>query len=116
MSQLDKLNSAIRTEKDLKVRTRLIAVHAVIELAYSADNMAEIFDVTASAFGSGRNSSTGTDLRDYGTNQNLADPNRSGRRYVAGGCRPAPENHLDSQKTTGKDHTSDGCWVRRLVR
>ena len=47
MNRLDELNSAIRTEKDLKVRTRLMAVRAVLELGHSTENMAAVFDVTA---------------------------------------------------------------------
>ncbi|MBI1658550.1 MAG: helix-turn-helix domain containing protein [Thaumarchaeota archaeon] len=39
------MNSAIRT-KDLKVRTRLMAVRAVLESGHS-ENMAAVFDVTA---------------------------------------------------------------------
>ena len=46
MNHLDELNSAIRTEKDLKVRTRLMAVRAVLELGHSAESMAAVFDVT----------------------------------------------------------------------
>ena len=41
------LNPAIRTEKDLKVRTRLMVVRAVLELGHSTENMAAVFDVTA---------------------------------------------------------------------
>ena len=47
MNRLDELNLAIRTEKDLKVRTRLMAVRAVLELGHSTENMAAVFDVTA---------------------------------------------------------------------
>ena len=47
MNRLDELNSAIRTEKDLKVRTRLMAVRAVLELGHSTETMAAVFDVTA---------------------------------------------------------------------
>ena len=46
MNRLDELNLAIRTEKDLKVRTRLMAVHAVLELGHTTENMAAVFDVT----------------------------------------------------------------------
>ena len=46
MNRLDELNSAIRTEKDLDVRTRLMAVRAVLELGHSTENMAAVFDVT----------------------------------------------------------------------
>ena len=51
MNRLDELNSAIRTEKDLKVRTRLMAVRAVLELGHSTENMAAVFDVTARCIG-----------------------------------------------------------------
>ena len=47
MNRLDELNSAIRTEKDLKVRIRLMAVRAVLELGHSTENMAAVFDVAA---------------------------------------------------------------------
>ena len=47
MNRLDELNSAIRTEKDLKVRTRLMAVRAVLELGHSTEDMAAVFDVTS---------------------------------------------------------------------
>ena len=47
MNRLDELNSAIRTEKDLKVRTRLMAVRAVLELGHSTEDMAAVLDVTA---------------------------------------------------------------------
>ena len=47
MNRLDELNSTIRTEKDLKVRTGLMAVRAVLELGHSTENMAAVFDVTA---------------------------------------------------------------------
>ena len=46
MDRLDEPNSAIRT-KDLKVRTRLMAVRAVLEPGHSTGNMAAVFDVTA---------------------------------------------------------------------
>ena len=47
MNRLDGLNSAIRTEKDLKVRTKLMAVRVVLELGHPTENMAAVFDVTA---------------------------------------------------------------------
>ena len=47
MNRLGELNSAIRTEKDLKVRTRLMAVRAVRALGHSTENMAAVFAVTA---------------------------------------------------------------------
>ena len=46
MNCLAELNSAIRTEKDLKVRTRLMAMRAVLELGHSTESMAAVFDVT----------------------------------------------------------------------
>ena len=47
INRLDKLNLAIRTEKDLKVRTKLMAVRAVLELEHSTENIAAVLDVTA---------------------------------------------------------------------
>ena len=42
MNRLKELNSAIRTEKDPGVKTKLIVV---LELRHSAESMSEVFDV-----------------------------------------------------------------------
>ena len=46
MNRLDILNSALHTEKDQKVRIRLMAVRAVLELGHTTESIAEVFNVT----------------------------------------------------------------------
>lgn len=70
MTRLDELNSAICTEKDLKVRTRLMIVRSVLELGHSAESIVEYSMSPPGASGSGRNGSTGAGLRACGTSQN----------------------------------------------
>ena len=103
MSRLDEPNSAIRTKKDLKVRTRLMAVRVVLEPGHSTENIATVFGVTARrmrkwvlAVQEGRPQRTArqTKIRQA--------QGRPGRQHTAGCCR-ATENQPNSQGAAGKD-------------
>ena len=77
MNRLDELNLAIRTEKDLKVRTRLMAVRAVLELGHPTENMAAVFDATARCIRKWVERLNREAPTDCGTNQNPAGPKPS---------------------------------------
>ena len=45
MNRPENLNSEIRTDKDLNVKTRLMTIRAVLELGHSAESMPDAFDI-----------------------------------------------------------------------
>ena len=99
MNRLNELNSAIRT-KDLKVRTRLMAVRAVLELGHSAENMAAVFDVTAQC------------IRKWVERFNRNDPNGLRNKPKSGRLRAVPAG--DIRQTAAELHQKTSLTPKRL--